>query len=48
MQVVVTPSAVTYLLLQHLVVLVAVQGFEQVCRTVLEPHEQVAGRHSLL
>ncbi len=48
MQVVVTLSALTYLLLGHLCVLVDVQGLEQVCRTVLEPHKQVTGRHSLL
>lgn len=37
-----------YLLFGHLLVLVDVQGFKQVLRSVLEPHKQVAGRHALL
>lgn len=38
----------TYLLLWHLCILVYVQGFKQVCRSVLQPHKQVTRRHALL
>ena len=42
------PQSKAYLLLWNLLVLVGVQSFEQVGRSVSEPHEQVARGDSLL